>query len=232
MGRRSWQKAIGRVRLWLTAPQADKIEQLRHDVQDLQRQVQDPARLRPLVAAALREELATVPPAVLAALVPAVRECLREGAAGETVRSSHRIWSGLMAVVGLVLVGSAGTGWAPQDVGVTAARAVSRAPQVPPAPSALAVNLQEDDAGTFGLNPSKKTDAALSRLVRARLQGCAALAGAHIRFAVKDGWVWLRGETTAAGRAAAAAALRDVGTGVLVVNQLRIAPAPQTLAQR
>ena len=50
-----------------------------------------------------------------------------------------------------------------------------------------------------------------------------ALAGAELNFAVKDGWVWLRGHATEEARDAASQALTDLGEGVLVVNQIETA---------
>jgi hypothetical protein len=56
--------------------------------------------------------------------------------------------------------------------------------------------------------------------VRDRLSRCAALADGQVSFAVKEGWVWLRGRASPGGRDAAAAVLDDLGDGVLVVNQI------------
>ena len=97
---------------------------------------------------------------------------------------------------------------------------------------ARAVIVEERSDG-FGLGDAALSDGELAREVRGRLTGCEELAGASVSFSVKDGWVWLRGETSASGREAAEQALSDLGHGAFVVNQLAVAPSsPEMLAGR
>jgi len=110
-----------------------------------------------------------------------------------------------------MLVGLAVNIWRPQGAGVSEATEAM--------PQRQGVILEQRNDG-FGLGQSPLTDEQLVREVRSRLAKCPDLAGAAISFSVKDGWVWLRGETTAAGREAATHALADLADQAVVVNQL------------
>jgi hypothetical protein len=90
----------------------------------------------------------------------------------------------------------------------------------PPAPQPPATVILEQSERGFGLGLAGFSDEELARAVRQRLSGCAELIGAPVSFAVKDGWIWLAGEASAAGREAASRALAGLGDDVMVVNQI------------
>jgi len=89
----------------------------------------------------------------------------------------------------------------------------------------------EESKDAFGLAQSTQSDVDIAGAVRDRLSRLPALAGFRVSFAVKDGWVWLRGHADEKGRDAAGQALGDLGDGVLVVNQIEIT-SRQQVAER
>ncbi len=212
-----------------------EVERLRREIDDLRRQteqmrqvVADPATVRPLLAEVLRQECSAEPSRFAAALRPVVEDCLSRREASLKLRRSRRSLGWLSAgaalfTVALVLV----IGRANVTRVIEAKDAVARE-SVREALAPQAVTIQEQKGG-FGLGEASRSDADLVRQVRARLSSCRELFGSRVALSVADGWVWLRGTSTPAGRAAADRALADLGDGVFVVNQLEVA-APASAA--
>lgn len=215
-----------RLRCVVLGHRAQLIDQLERDVQYLQRAVGDPATVRTLVAEALQEELKAAPATVAAALMPTLETHFARRAAASAPHARPSM-SWLSAIVVAILASLAVNTWRPQGTGVS--EATEAKPEHPAATAPQAVLLEQRSDG-FGLGQSTLPDDQLAREVRARLAGCPELVGAPISFSVKDGWVWLRGETSRVGREAAVRALADLGDQAFVVNQLTTAES--ALAQR
>ncbi|MFI5366489.1 MAG: hypothetical protein ACHQ4J_12790 [Candidatus Binatia bacterium] len=216
-----------RLRRMVLGHRAQLIDRLERDVQDLQRTVRDPATVRALVAEALQEELKAAPAEVAAALLPTLETHFARRAAPSGLRHARASLSWLSAIVVAMLASLAVNTWRPQGTGVSEATEARPEHQAPTAPQAVLLEQRSDG---FGLGQSTLPDDQLAREVRARLAGCPELVGAPISFSVKDGWVWLRGETSTAGREAVTHALADLGDQAFVVNQLTTTDA--ALAQR
>lgn len=204
--------------------------QLQREVAELRTALRDPAMVRALIIEALYEEARSAPAEVAAALRPAVEGMLQQPRAGQ--RSRHR-WPWLsgataVAITAVVAVLSQANVAAISSASASAAAGTGAAPAAPVPISTV----WEDLSMGFGLGQASVADTELAREVDRRLATCSELAGARIHFSVKDGWVWLRGETTASGRAAADRALADLGNGVLVVNQLTVVPPQSQLSAR
>ena len=219
---------MDRLRQMLLGNHSQVTARLERELDELRRTLHDPATLRGLVVEALQEEIRTDPSGVAAVLTPALDQLTRERAAAQPPRALTRQWP-LLSL--LAIVAAAGFGlmnWRGPSSVVNAA--TEQAPVTDTGRTAAAVVEERSDG--FGLGEATRSDADLVREVRARLSGCSALVGAQVSFSVKDGWVWLRGEASAAGRDAAARVLSDLGPGVLVVNQLAVSEAAEALAQR
>lgn len=218
------------VRRFVLGHRVHVIDRLDREVQDLQQAVRDPATVRALVAAALREELSTAPAEVAAALMPTIEERLAARETTTTPQRSRPPLSWLSAIVVAMLASLAVSTWRPQGAGVSQATEANPERPVAQAPAPQAVILEQRNDG-FGLAQSRLTDDDLAREVRARLAGCSDLVGVPMSFSVKDGWVWLRGESSARGREAATRALEDLSDRAFVVNQL-VVGTNEALAQR
>jgi hypothetical protein len=196
------------------------VTRLECDVEEVRSALRNPATIRPLVLAALRDE-----PAVAAALQPVVEAVLRRNAAPATrQRAFHRNGWAVAAAVALIAILVI-----PRVAGVSEATAES--PLVASAKQPTSVIIEERDDG-FGLGDAQVSDAELAQQVRNRLTACKELADARVSFSVKDGWVWLRGEATPRARRAAEEALQDLRNGIFVVNQLVANPTGDAVARR
>jgi hypothetical protein len=222
------REGIGeRLRRLVLGHRAQLIDRLERDVQDLQRTVRDPARVRALVGEALREELRAAPAEVAAALMPTLETHFTGRGTSAVPEHGRSSLSWLSAVVVAMLASLAVSTWRPQGAGVSEATEGMPERQVVPAPQTVILEQRRDG---FGLGQSTLTDDQLVHEVRTRLANCPELAGAAISFSVKDGWVWLRGETSVGGREAATRGLEDLADRAFVVNQLTTPDG--TLAQR
>jgi BON domain len=232
MGERNTARVADRLRRWLLGEHAETTERLRREVEELRQLVCDPAVLRVRVLAALHDEVTAAPAGVAAALAPVVDDMIRQRTAPpEVPRRGRRHWPWLSAVAAACM---AGLGFLMMWQGGGAAVSASAEQIASPAPSAVParVAIAEERSDGFGLGQAKLSDEALAREVRSRLAACDELIGASVSFSVKDGWVWLRGEATIAGREAASRALAGLGEGVLVVNQLTVKPSPNAMVMR
>ena len=184
--------------------------------------------LSPLVAK-LEERSARPPEELAGELRPFIEEMVRAGARAQAARRRR-----LLAVATVALAGGAGLVWWWQNhsalVFAHTARVLDPAPgaarvvaaprsEAERAPDPPALVLAERGDG-FGLGQASLADADLAVAVRSQLGRCSELAGAELSFAVKDGWVWLRGRAAEEARDAASRALADLGEGVVVVNQI------------
>ena len=235
VGVMEWLRSI------LLGDRDERLARLEREVDALRRAAVDPTTVRPVVVQVLRQELQRSPQEMAAILEPLLQEMLspRTAASPEPHRRSPR-WLPAAAAGMLLMVGGGfgETRWSPPAPAVSSASAshpvevAASAPAAAPVSKPQAVILQESNGG-FGLGHAQLSDAQLAREVRTRLASCKKLAGAAVSFSVKDGWVWLRGETTASGRDAAERALGDLGGGAFVVNQLVVGkPAADMLAER
>jgi len=205
--------------------------QLQREVAELRAALRDPAMVRALIIEALYEEARSAPAEVAAALRPAMEGMLPQPQAEQ--RSRHR-WPWLSGTTALAITAVVAVLSQANVAAVSSASARASAPLAPGAVSAHVPvsTIWEDLSMGFGLGQAHVADGKLAREVDRRLASCNELAGARIHFSVKDGWVWLRGEATASGRAAADRSLADLGDGVLVVNQLTVVPPQSQLSAR
>lgn len=227
-----------RVRRHLLAGVEADIAGLRREIEAQRGALREAESLRPLIAG-LEARAGRPPEEIAAELRPFIEEAILAGLRAQRRRT-------LALIAGGALVAAGGLWWWRSGVplislaGRAEARAVVAAPAAAlpaPAPASLAPSVPpvrlvlDEDAGVFGLGRSSGGDAELAAAVRSRLAACTTLAGAEIRFAAKDGWVWLRGRASRGGREAAGEVLADLGEGVVVVNQIETAPA-DLLAER
>lgn len=214
-----------RLRQRMTAELRQDLERLARAVEGQGAAWRDPEALRPLVDDALAAQAARQPERLAEALRPIVTGLVR---AEERRRALRR-----RRVIAAVLAVSGGAGlllWrhevprsvaAPHLPSLAMTAPAATAGEGPTAAGeALAAVVLAEDEGGFGLGHAARSDAELAGEVRQRLARCAPLRGAEVSFAVREGWVWLRGRASEAGREAAAAALGDLGEGVVVVNQI------------
>jgi len=198
--------------------QRQELAQQRYDLKRQRECLADPERLRPLIAPALGAAAARSPEEMAAALRPIVEELAWRRQRGATARRRRRRAVALAAAAALVAFGAGATVVAPGLWSATAG-APPAATARPPGAPASTLQLEQTDAA-FGLGRAGVGDDELSRAVRARLEERAELAGARLSFAVKDGWVWLRGQADESARRVADEALADLGDEVVVVNQI------------
>lgn len=202
-----------RLRRRLLAGVEADIARLERELEAQRAALSDPERLRPLLGSAIGDAAGHSPEALAAALRPIVEELVRQPQRAAASRR-RRGWASVGAATVVVLVAGAAF---PRSTALAPARIESGAPRR--TPDSPAVRLEETDAG-FGLGQSGVSDEDLARAVRDRLEGRPELAGTRLRFAVKEGWVWLRGQADEATRRAAGEALADLGEEVVVVNQI------------
>jgi hypothetical protein len=204
------------------------IDQLEREVRDLRKAVDDRATARALIVEVLREDLRSAPDEIAAALMPTFEQQFAPRQRDVTSHS-RRSLSWVSAALAAMLISLAVSTWRPQGAGVSQATEADPERQVAQAPAPHAVVLEQRNDG-FGLGQSRLTDEELVREVRTRLANCPELAGAPVSFSVKEGWVWLRGESSSGGREAATRALE--GLSAFVVNQVVVAPTSEVVAQR
>lgn len=216
-----------RLRRMVLGDHGEITAQLQREVAELQAALRDPAMVRALIIEALYEEARSAPTEVAAALRPAMEGML------QSRRARRRRWPWLSSTIAVVITAAVAVlsqaNVAALGSASARATAAGAAPPVKPVPVST---VWQDPSVGFGLGQAHVPDSALAHEVTRRLAACKELAGARIRFSVKDGWVWLRGEATASGRAAADHALADLGDDVLVVNQLSVVPPPSQLSRR
>lgn len=214
---------VERLRGHLTAEVRADVARLEREIESQSRSWRDPEALRTLVDAALVAQAGESPERLAAVLRPIVEDLVRQGERRQA-RRRRRLLAAALALAG----GAGFLGWwhgAPLSIAAAPAPPPSAVTEIPLAagPAAAiappAVILEERGDG-FGLGHAAVSDAELAITVRDRLSRCAALADGQVSFAVKEGWVWLRGRASPGGRDAAAAVLDDLGDGVLVVNQI------------
>jgi hypothetical protein len=205
---------------------AETTLQLKREVEELRRALDDSAALRARVIEGLHAEAQAAPEKLAAALAPVVDELLRQRSNGRPLRSTRHYWPWMSALTAAGAAAVVLMNWHGPAAVVSAAteQAPALASAVEYAAVPLAPILEEQSVG-FGLGQASRRDDELAREVRARLSVCEQLQGAKVQFSVKDGWVWLRGGVSASGRDAADRALADLGDGVVVVNQLAAADA-------
>ena len=216
------------VRRWVLGDRVYVIDRLERDGRDLQKAVDDRATIRAIVAEALREDLRSAPDDIAAALMPTLEQQFAPRQRDVTPHS-RRSLSWVSAALAAMFISLAVSTWRPQGAGVSQATEADPEPPVAQAPAPHAVVLEQRSDG-FGLGQSRLTDEELAREVRTRLANCPELAGAPVSFSVKEGWVWLRGESSFGGREAATRALE--GLSAFVVNQVVVAPTNEVVAER
>ncbi len=219
------------VRRALLGRYVDMIAQLEEEMQRLQRTLADPNVLRLQVAEALHRQLQEAPAAFATALAPVVDELLRARSPGDPPPGARRYWPWLTLLTATGTAGLLLLGWRGPTAMVSAATERVPAAVGVHATGAVAPMREEPGAGVFGLGQTEVPDEALAHTVSERLSACEQLAGTTLRFSVKDGWVWLRGHATANGRDAAERALADLGSGVIVINQLAVTDSPAAAAR-
>ena len=227
MGDSGLNVVMDRLRQMLLGSHSQVTARLERELDELRRSVRDPSTLRALVVEALQEEINADPSRVAAVLTPALDQLTRARAAAKPSTPSRQ-WALLPVLIAVAAAGLGAMSWRGHSSAVNAATQKSPATET----GNPMVALVEERSDGFGLGEAARNDAELVREVRARLSGCVALAGAQVSFSVRDGWVWLRGEASADGRAAAARALDGLGPGVLVVNQLVATDSTDKLAER
>lgn len=94
----------------------------------------------------------------------------------------------------------------------------------PPAPPPGQAAILRFGSWGFGLGEAKLSDGEIAGEVERRLRALPELAGERIDVSVRDGWVWLRGNVDSAARAAVEKALVGLPEGVVLVDQLEVAP--------
>lgn len=227
-----------RLRRHLLAGVEADIARLRQEVEAQRAALKQAESLRPLLAE-IEERTARPPEQIAAELRPFIEDLVRQRESQRARERSRRRRRAAAVVAAVAAIGAGGLWWwrnGSAELSLAARAEARAAAAVPPveasAPAVAAARLvREESIAGFGLGQSTADDADLEEAVRARLSACPSLAGAEIRFAAKDGWVWLRGRASDAGREAAGEALAGLGDGVVVVNQIEGRPA-DLLAER
>ncbi|MFI5396649.1 MAG: hypothetical protein ACHQ9S_14035 [Candidatus Binatia bacterium] len=212
---------VERLRRVVLGDYAQTTLQLKHEIEELRRTLDDSATLRARLVEGLHEEAQTAPERLAAALMPVVDQLLRQRTASPSQPSTRHYWPWLSALTAAGVAAVVLMNWHGPAAVVSAATEQAPASAVEYAAAPLPPILEEQAAG-FGLGQASVRDEELAREVRARLSVCEQLMGARVLFSVKDGWVWLRGGVSAGGRDAADRALADLGEGVVLVNQLTV----------
>jgi len=220
------------LRYAVLGPYVNTIARLDEEIARLHRTLADPDALRPLVTEALHREVQDAPTALAGALAPVVDELLRARSLVRPQRPVRRpYWPWLTLLTAAGAAGLLLLSWRVPAAMVSATTGRALVATGSPASVAAAPIREEPAAAVFGLGETDVRDEELARTVGERLSTCDELAGATVRYSVRDGWVWLRGQATANGRDAAERALAQLGTGVVVVNQLAVTDSPVVAAR-
>ncbi len=227
---------VDRWRAILLGNRAEQIGELAREVARMRAALQDPEFLRPAIQAAVQAELRSV----LGELATEIAAAVRDASQPPPAAASHLLggWRASLprtvaragAICGLALLATA-SAIAPWEPHIRAAAesegAVPASALALSAPRAVVLEQRYDG---FGLGQARLADGEIAREVRRRLAACPELAGSAVSFSVREGWVWLRGETTESGRAAAERALAGLAPGIFVVNQIEVVRPPDRLA--
>jgi hypothetical protein len=227
---KAWtERGVEWLRRLLMGDLREVVVRLQQELEDQRHALCDPSTIRPLVVAALQEEVRQAPADMAAVLAPiadrllsnhemVVRRDMSRPPAPPHLGNRWLLGATAVVIAALAMPRVAGT-----------SKAALEAPAVATAPAPVII--EERNEG-FGLAQADLTDEGFTQQVRAQLSACSELANARVSFSVKDGWVWLRGSASAEGREAAERALRSIGHGIFVINQLTADVHENAVAER